>query len=364
MARARREPEPGRTDTPVLAVSLGDPGGIGPEVIVQALRRDRPGTRCIVFGSQAAMLRAAEIHDIEPYWWRVERGSPLIASAGAHRVLLVDSDPEVSESLGREVGPFEHAPSKLGGLLSHRWVCDAIDAAKLEPGDPGRADGIVTGPISKEAWHLAGHTRHPGHTELLASRFGVKRVAMMFDGPSLRVVLATVHLPLMEIRDTLTIGKIYDAIDLGVRGCRMLSIVNPRVAVCGLNPHAGEGGMLGDEETRLIEPAIRVALGHGLRVEGPFPGDTVFNRAIAGEFDLVVAMYHDQGLIPVKLLARDKSVNITVGLPTVRTSPDHGTAFDIAGRGVADPGSMDAAIDSAIKMLRPEGADVSDLKKP
>ena len=356
MGRMRREPDPHRTETPTLAVTMGDPGGIGPEVLVQALRERREGVRYVVFGSNAAMHAAAEICDVEPFWWRVERGSPLIESAGAHRVLLIDSDAPSNGS-----GPvFAHEPTKLGGDLSYRWVCDAIDAARLEPGTPGRVDGIVTGPISKAAWHLAGHTRFPGHTELLKRRFNAKRAAMMFDGPSLRVVLATVHIPLMEIRDALTIGRIFDAIDLGVQGCTLLGIANPRVAVCGLNPHAGEGGVLGDEETRLIEPAMKVAAGHGVRVEGPFPGDTIFNRAVAGEFDLVVAMYHDQGLIPVKLLARDTSVNITVGLPTVRTSPDHGTAFDIAGRGVADAGSTIAAIDSAVRMLKPTGVGVSD----
>jgi 4-hydroxythreonine-4-phosphate dehydrogenase len=357
MSRRSRDPDPARSARPVLAVSLGDPGGIGPEVTVRALNEADPGASFIVFGSGSAMHRAAEVCDIEPFWWRVERGSPLIEAAGHHRVLLVDSDPTVRAALGRdEHEPIRYPPeaTKLGGELSYRWVCDAVDATLLPTGSPGRADGIVTAPISKAAWHLAGHTRFAGHTELLAARFGVRRVAMMFEGPDLRVVLATVHIPLMEIRDVLTIGAVYDAIDLGVAGCRRLGVENPRVAVCGLNPHAGERGILGDEEQRLIEPAIRVAREQGVRVEGPFPGDTIFGRAVNGEFDLVVAMYHDQGLIPVKLLARDRSVNITLGLPTIRTSPDHGTAFDISGRGVADPGSMNAAIETALRMLRPE----------
>jgi 4-hydroxythreonine-4-phosphate dehydrogenase len=357
MGRRAREPEPRQAERPVLAVSLGDPGGIGPEVTVRALAESDPGVRFIVFGSGAAMHRAAEVCDIEPYWWRVERGSPLLEAAGPHRVLLVDSDPQIrgerSDRGDADAIRFAPEPTRLGGDLSYRWVCDAIDATRLGEGEPWRADGLVTAPISKEAWHLAGHTRFAGHTELLASRLNARRVAMMFEGPSLRVVLATVHLPLMQIRDVLTIGVVYDAIDLGVAGCRRLGIENPRVAVCGLNPHAGENGVLGDEESRLITPAIRVAREQGIRVEGPFPGDTIFNRATNGEFDLVVAMYHDQGLIPVKLLARDASVNITVGLPIVRTSPDHGTAFDIAGRGIADPGSMKAAVRAAVRMLRP-----------
>ena len=338
---------------------MGDPGGIGPEIVVRALARATSTTRFIVHGSGTAMHDAAETLGIEPYWWSIDRGSDLLGAALGHRVLLIDSDHEIRAARGlREPGDdapirFERGVHKLSGELSYRWVCDAIGSAMLPAGTPGRADGIVTAPISKAAWHSAGHSRFPGHTELLGSRFRVKRFAMMFEGPDLRVSLATVHIPLNEIRDTLTIGRVYDAIDLGVLGCRQLGIANPRVAVCGLNPHAGEGGLMGDEESRLIEPAITLAKGHGVRVEGPFPADTIFGRAVNGEFDLVVAMYHDQGLIPVKLLARDRSVNITVGLPTVRTSPDHGTAFDIAGRGVADAGSMIAAIRVAERMLAP-----------
>lgn len=347
---------------------MGDPGGIGPEITVRALAETRAGprsgTRFIVHGSGSAMHHAAEIAGIEPFWWRIDRGSDLIDSAGAHRVLLVDSDRAVRTARGDTEADsplrFEAEATRVGGELSYRWVCDAVDSTRLPEGSPGRADGIVTAPISKSAWHLAGHSRWAGHTELLASRLNVRRAAMMFEGPSLRVVLATVHIPLMQIRDVLTIGMVYDAIDLGVAGCRRLGVERPRVAVCGLNPHAGEGGILGDEETRLIEPAIRVAREQDIRVEGPFPADTIFSRAVNGEFDLVVAMYHDQGLIPIKLLARDRSVNITVGLPIVRTSPDHGTAFDIAGRGVADPGSMIAAIETAERMLRPVGVGVED----
>ena len=346
---------------PTLAVTMGDPGGIGPEIVVQSLLATTTNARFIVHGSGSAMHAAAEALGVEPFWWSIERGSDLLGSdllgsALGHRVLLIDSDAEVRAARGIGAGDairFERGVHKLNGALSYRWVCDAIDAARLEAGTPGRVDGIVTAPISKSAWHAAGHARFPGHTELLASRFNTRRFAMMFEGPDLRVSLATVHVPLNEIRDVLTIGKVFDAIDLGVQGCRQLGIASPRVAVCGLNPHAGEGGLLGDEEDRLIKPAIDLARNHGMRVEGPFPGDTIFGRAVSGEFDLVVAMYHDQGLIPVKLLARDRSVNITVGLPSVRTSPDHGTAFDIAGRGVADAGSMAAAIETAARMLRP-----------
>lgn len=360
-----------------LGVTLGDPGGIGPECVVRALAPGgapggavgggvggasaaRAGVRFVVFGSAAAMHRAAQVCGIEPFWWQVDRGSDLVGTAGAGGgVVLVDSDRWAArEGLAAAGGaggggmrPFEAEPTRAGGELSFRWVEDAIAAAKRAPGDPERVDGVVTGPISKAAWDLAGHGKFPGHTELFAARFGVKRFAMMFEGPSLRVVLATVHIPLMDVRNVLTIGRVHAAIELGALGCQRLGVPRPRIAVCGLNPHAGEGGLLGDEEERLIVPAIRVAREQGHDVHGPFPGDTVFNAAVAGRYDLVVAMYHDQGLIPVKLLARDRSVNITVGLPTVRTSPDHGTAFDIAGRGIADAGSTAAAIDAAVRLL-------------
>jgi 4-hydroxythreonine-4-phosphate dehydrogenase len=225
-------------------------------------------------------------------------------------------------------------------------VEDAILDAMRPQDDPRHLDALVTGPVSKIAWQLAGF-RWPGHTELLAHRTRAKRHSMMFVSPRLRVALATTHLPLMDIRNVLTIGRVFDPIDLGHEACRQLGIERPRVAVTGLNPHAGEGGAFGDEETRLIEPAIRVARDAGIDAHGPFPADTIFIEAASGEWDLVVAMYHDQGLIPVKLLGWDKAVNWTLGLPIVRTSPDHGTAYDIAGRNRASAGSMAAAVELA-----------------
>lgn len=339
---------------------MGDPGGVGPEVVVRALapggvRERLRGSRFVIHGSSSALHRAAEVARIEPYWWSVDAGSELVDAAAGRDVVLVDWDAWARERgmVASGSAPFRAEPTREGGELSRRWVEACIEMAKAAPGESARVDGIVTAPISKKAWEIAGHKRHAGHTELLAERFGAKRFAMMFEGPRLRVALATVHLPLMDIRDVLTIGRVFDAIDLGAAGCRLLGVHDPKIAVCGLNPHAGEGGLLGDEEGRLIEPAIEVAREHGIDARGPFPADTVFNAAVAGRFDLVVAMYHDQGLIPIKLLDRDRSVNLTVGLPTARTSPDHGTAFDIAGRGLADPGSTEAALEAAVRMLRP-----------
>jgi 4-hydroxythreonine-4-phosphate dehydrogenase len=324
-------------------VTAGDPGGIGPEVIVKALAD--PAIRALahfrILGPVAPFEAAAAAAKIEPFWWKVDHASPLVSTTAAHDVVLLDYP---------YAAPPARGPSKAGGELSFRLVEDAIQAARRPRGHELRVDGIITGPISKAAWGLAGRGQYPGHTELLAVRFGVKRHGMLFVSPKLRVILATAHIPLMDIRHALTIGRVFDAIDLGHQACRALGIARPRIAVCGLNPHAGEEGLLGDEEMRLIEPAIRAATDGGIDARGPFPADTIFNAAAAGAYDLVVAMYHDQGLLPVKLLAWDVAVNMTVGLPTVRTSPDHGTAFDIAGRSRANPGSMRAALALAARL--------------
>jgi len=321
----------------VIAVSMGDPGGIGPEVLVKALsdRARRGQARYIIHGSASAMQDAASQADISPFWWQIPLGSTISASE-SHDVVVIDHG-------GQD---FAHKPSRDNGLLSHVYVTDAVKMCIA-----GQAHALVTAPISKEAWKLAGKTRHPGHTELLGELFRAKRVGMFFESDRLRVILATVHIPLLDIRNALTIGKVFDAIDLGNDACKHMGIDEPRIAVCGLNPHAGENGMMGDEESRLIEPAIEHAKRNGIDARGPFPADTVFNQAIAGKFDLVVAMYHDQGLIPIKLLAWDSAVNVTCGLPIWRTSPDHGTAFDIAGKDKADAGSMTSAIDLVVKLV-------------
>ncbi|MGH7243253.1 MAG: 4-hydroxythreonine-4-phosphate dehydrogenase PdxA [Phycisphaerales bacterium] len=358
---------------PKIAISLGDPGGIGPEVIVKALAEPEVRKRAHfrILGAQAPLDAAAHLAGIEPFWWRVAPNTPPAETASVHDVVLLDYEP----------GGQVHPPrvTKSGGELSFRFVDEAIAQAKLPTSHPLHADAIVTGPINKAAWAKAGHSQFPGHTELLAQRFNVKHFGMMFHAsgaPSprqgvggglafatgtselqfkfshdLNVILATAHIPLMDVRNVLTIGRVSDAIDLGSDACKKLGIARPRIAVCGLNPHAGEDGLLGDEDQRLIEPAIKIARNNGIEVSGPYPADTIFISALQGKFDLVVAMYHDQGLIPVKLLARDRAVNITVGLPVIRTSPDHGTAFDIAGKNLADPGSTRSAILLALRML-------------
>ena len=226
-----------------------------------------------------------------------------------------------------------------------RFCLDAIDAANRK-----LVDAVVTAPIAKESWRLAGF-HYPGHTELFAHRTGTRRYAMMFTGGPLKVVLATVHIPLNGLWGRLNIGAVFQPIELVQQALvEWFDIPKPKIAVAGVNPHASEHGQFGDEEERIIEPAILMARDQGIDVTGPYPPDTIFLKARDGAFDAVVAMYHDQGLIPVKLLAFDQAVNVTLGLPIVRTSPDHGTAFDIVGRNRANPGSMRAAIELAVDL--------------
>lgn len=347
---ARLEPR----ERPVIGITMGDPLGIGPEVLVKTLadRRITQLARIIIYGQSDVLHYAAELAGVEAGWMRASATSrPPFRSTG--NVIVLDYE----DFEGLLSGP-RRATAK-GGLASKTYVEDAVTDALRPAADPFHLDAIVTGPISKEAWSLAGY-RWPGHTELLAARTKAKRHGMLFESPRLRVILATAHLPLMDVRNVLTIGKVFDAIDLGHDFCRQLGIARPAIAVTGLNPHAGEQGLFGDEEERLIKPAIEVARRGGINVRGPFPGDTIFIDAAAGKYDLVVAMYHDQGLIPVKLLGWDKAVNVTVGLPLIRTSPDHGTAYDIAGQNKASEGSMRAAIELAVTLATARGSAVAD----
>ena len=332
---------------PVIGITMGDPSGIGPEIIIKALADPSILSlgRFVIYGLNELLAYAADISEISPFWFRVQHDSKRASRPIKDNVVVLDFD-EHDGMLQQS----SRGPTKLGGVSSKSFVEAAIEDALRPANHTRHLDAIVTAPISKESWNLAGY-KWPGHTELLAYRTKAKQSGMAFVAPQLRVSLATVHIPLMDIRNHLTVGKVSEAIDIAAQLCRDLNVEKPVIGVCGLNPHAGEGGLFGDEEQRLIAPAIRVAREHaGLDVRGPFPADTIFNAAIAGKFDVVVAMYHDQGLIPVKLLARDEAVNVTVGLPTIRTSPDHGTAFDIAGRNRANAGSMKAAIRLAAQL--------------
>lgn len=341
--------------TPTIAVSMGDPGGIGPEVIVKALAEGalRARARFMVLGVGSCLVRAASAAGITPYWQSVPAGGVWPDGAG-----MVCVDDELRE--GATMGPFEARDTAEGGSLSLAWVEEAVAMCKPTRAASQRAHAIVTGPISKAAWALAGELKHPGHTGLIAARFGVMKYAMMFVSPMMNVVLVTDHMALRHVPRAVTSWYVRDTILLGADACVKMGIAKPRVAVCGLNPHAGERGLLGSEDDEDIRPAIAQAREKGVDAHGPFPADTIFLDAMdrpgrSRRFDLVVAMYHDQGLIPVKLLARDSAVNVTVGLPVPRTSPDHGTAFDIAGKNLADPGSMRAALELAVRMTHAGG---------
>ena len=326
---------------PVIAVTMGDPAGIGAEVIVKALADPevRRLGRFIIYGQEEQLSYAADRAEINSYWWREHHESVERIQSG---VLVADFD-----DLGMP-GPGLRRSSEQGGIASMRFLEEALAAVQA-----GRAHALVTAPISKTSWQMAGFRRWPGHTEWLADKCRVKRVTMMFDAGSLRVALASTHVSVFDLRNRFTIGLVFQPIDLLSQALRdWFGVEEPCIAVCGLNPHAGEEGRFGDEENRIIRPAITMAREAGMKVEGPFPADTLFYQAQNGAYDGVVAMYHDQGLIPVKLLAFDRAVNVTLGLPIIRTSPDHGTAFDIAGRDKADPGSMKAAVRLACRLAQ------------
>src|SRR3984893_6004354 len=272
-------------------MTVGDPRGIGPEIVAKALADSRVGERCdiVVVGPEESGVQVGE----SVGRWRPEGG---VALAG-----------------------------KLSGLAIERAVQMAM---------AGDVDGIVTAPIDKSALHAGGYD-YPGHTEMLGHLTGA-RVAMMLTSDKLRVVLATTHIPLRDVSEKLTVESITEAARLTREGLRSwFGIAEPRIALCALNPHAGDSGRFGSEDSKLLAPAARAA-----GIDGPYPADTVFVRAMRGEFDAVIAPYHDVGMTAIKVASFGHAVNVTLGLPFPRTSPDHGTAMDIAGRGEADPSSM------------------------
>jgi 4-hydroxythreonine-4-phosphate dehydrogenase len=274
------------------------------------------------------------------------------AGIGPEIACKAAADPRVTEVCEPVVyGPPEGARFPPGVLSADagRAAYDAICAA-VRDAQAGVVQGIATAPVNKAAFALAG-LPWKGHTDLLAHLTGSPRVAMMFWSAPLKVILATVHIPLSQVPGALTREVLDETIALVVRELPRFGLAAPRLALAGLNPHAGEEGLLGGEERRVLRPAVEAARARGIRIDGPFPGDTVFVRAVRGEFDAVIACYHDQGLIPVKLVAFGQAVNVTLGLPIVRTSVDHGTAFDIAGRNAADPASMIEAVLLAARLV-------------
>ena len=344
---------------PVVGITMGEPAGIGPEVIVKALADPevRGLARYVIYGMNEQLAYAADVAEVDPFWHRLQHDAERAERALMHDVVVLDYD-ELSLLSSRKPGP-----SRQGGAASLAFIDDAIAAAR-RPIEQAGIDAIVTAPISKTSWSMT-RTRFPGHSELLQHRTKARRMAMMFhgvepDGRPVRVTLATIHLPLMDLRNQLSIGAVFDPIDLTHQTLRELGVSRPRIGVLGLNPHAGENGRFGDEEYRVIEPAIRMAVDTGIDAVGPLPPDTAFIPAQRSRFDAYVAMYHDQGLIPMKMLAFDNAVNHTLGLPIIRTSVDHGTAFDLVGKNTADPGSMKAAIRLAVRLARGRSGSVAD----
>jgi 4-hydroxythreonine-4-phosphate dehydrogenase len=328
----------------LLALSMGDPCGIGPEVVVKSLTQSLSAA-CVVVGDVAVMRRAMAVCALE--WPIAELDEPEQALRVPPRCIAVWQPPGLPSALAALPMGQVHAAAGRAA------ICCIEAAAALTLA--GRTHALVTAPVHKQALAAAGST-FPGHTEMLqslaAAGGAAPEVRMMLSNDELRVVLVTIHVPLKQAIEQLSVERIATTIALAHDAGRRVGLGSPRIAVAGLNPHAGEGGLFGDEEARFITPAIERARAAGIDASGPYAPDTVFMRARhapghPGEFDHVVAMTHDHGLIPVKYLGVERGVNVTLGLPFVRTSPDHGTAFDIAGRGVADPSSLLAAISMA-----------------
>ena len=318
-----------------IAITMGDPSGIGPEIVAMALARRAPPERHVVIGSASVMGRAVNQTGIN------RRVRPVRT---LDDLRFEPSDIEVLEAGEPDTLPDYGIVSATSGRMAFDAIIRGIDCALA-----GRVRALVTAPIHKEALSAAG-LKYPGHTEILADYAGTEHAAMMLANDDICTVLVTVHCALADAIRNADYQAQMRAIRLAHQGAVALGFETPRIAVAGLNPHAGEGGRFGREEIEIIRPAIEAARKDGLDVSGPWPGDTVFMQARQGRFDVVVAQYHDQGLIPVKYLGLEKGVNITLGLPFVRTSPDHGTAFDIAGKGIADPSSLVTALDYANKL--------------
>lgn len=321
-----------------VAISMGDPSGIGPEVLAAALATEevRAAVRPVVFGDPGIWDRACGIVGAPGDLEVVLPGQPVPPSGG---LVAVSSLPPEAIVPG--------VPSPLGGRAQKDYL-EAALAAVLD----GSADALCTGPIHKASIREAGFP-FPGHTEFLQERMGVERVVMMLAGPVLRVALATTHCPLSEVASRLSPSLIEETLAIVHRALvGSFGVASPKIAVCGLNPHAGERGLFGREEEDVIGPGIERARGAGIDASGPFPADGLFPLAARGGWDAVLAMYHDQGLIPVKTVHRETAVNVTLGLPIPRTSPDHGVAYDIAGKGVADPSSTIHALLLAARLVR------------
>jgi 4-phospho-D-threonate 3-dehydrogenase / 4-phospho-D-erythronate 3-dehydrogenase len=319
-------------EKPVIGITMGDAAGIGPEIIVKAMKERLIYETCrpVIIGDVKMLDKIITMLKLDLKTNSIQ----IIDQAGFK--------PGVIDCVDLDLLPYEIQFGKLSGLTgdaAFRYLEKAILLART-----GKIDGICTAPLNKEALHMGGHN-YPGHTEILAEFTGTQEYAMMLASPKLKVILVTIHLGLIDAVKAITPERVYKSISLANNALQQMGYIRPRIAVCGINPHAGEGGLFGNrEEEEKIVPAIEQALKEGMNASGPHPADTLFYRAVRGDFEVVVAMYHDQGLIPIKTLGIEAGVNLTIGLPFVRTSVDHGTAFDIAGKGIANAENMKVAI--------------------
>lgn len=329
------------TRLPLLGLTMGDPAGIGPEVIAKVVAGRALRRICypIVIGSLPVMERTIKALRLRLKAFRVDGHEPLPRRSGTIAVL----DP-LDTPLTRFTPGVAAAET---GAASVAFIKKGVELARI-----GCIDGIVTAPINKEAINMGGY-HYPGHTELLADLTQANESGMLIVGGPLRIMFVTTHVAIKDLPAHLTQAKIEKSIRLAQMALTTLfGIKKPKIGVAALNPHAGEHGLFGDEETRVILPAARGARARGILASDPLPADTLFGKAAKGQYDGIVAMYHDQGLIPLKLVAFGTCVNVTVGLPIIRTSVDHGTAFDIVGKGIADPGSLLEAVKLAAKIAK------------
>lgn len=332
--------ESSKANKPIIAITMGDPCGIGPEIIIKALAHSIVQETCVplVLGDRAALERAIQVCGASFALLEIKEPEDALRATGNSIPLL-----PLSSLTGADL--HHGKPTAAAGEAVYRYICTAARLCL-----DGRVAAMATAPISKEAMHRAGHD-YPGHTELLAELCGTDDYVMMLAGDKLRVALVTIHVALKEVPGLLTVERVHKTIRVAEAGIRRLTgIQHPCVAVTALNPHCGEGGMFGSEDRDIILPAIQAAQADGIDARGPLSADTLFHFAAQGGYDGVVAMYHDQGLIPLKLLHFDDGVNVTLGLPIIRTSVDHGTAYDLAGTGKASEMSLLAAIRMAVGM--------------
>ncbi len=299
----------------MLAITMGDPNGIGPEIVARYLK-ENPSSDIVVIGNEKAL-----------------------------RFFDQQLSCQVIDPVGDLTEHSRGRPLAGNGRASFLYVQKAIEMALA-----GKIAGLVTAPLNKEALHLAGY-HFDGHTEILAAASGVKKFGMMFWSPNLNVILTTIHKPLKNVPELITQERFKNTLELALLGMSQLGVKDPAIAVCGLNPHAGEGGIFGSEEQNILLPVIAQFRAAGHNISDPLPADTAFTPEKIKKYDIFVAHYHDQGLIPLKMVAFDQAVNITVGLPFVRTSVDHGTAYDIAGQGIAHLSSLANAVEIAKKII-------------